>query len=654
MRLRYLHLQALPPLADIEIIFHHETVLNRQCAIRFVVGVNGSGKTRLLQAIVEVLRDLKWRQLRREPVTLAYDLTTSDGTRTVYLHHPGDPNQIVLIEFAQRLADDTDWSRLVTSDWEKPPYLVRNSFLNGSLPGEGQIDRLLPGNVLVYSSGATDAWEKLFASEYIGDLPPLEFFDAELERPTGWTEQRELERQRRVGDEISEPGEANTNTAYELDAGDLRTAPFGMLMLPLDLRLSVCAVALEQAAADFAVIPLKTEAEDEFSAAISAGLARDERAPGLRGLLNVVDWLWPLTLSITIDFRPEQLIDPQPELLKRIYQVATSVLCEPGGGSGRILFFDLRRPTTFGQHNYPSTAAALFEALGVAHSQERAISAMDVYRNLRELHRGGILHDVALLIRKRITPDLILFENLSDGERFFLGRMALFHLLRGETNALVILDEPETHFNDLWKREIVNIIDERLRDNPSEVIISTHSSIALSDVFDSEITLLKKAPNDGTVEAVRTPIRTFGASPSEIMIYIFDAPETVGKRATEFLDMILMLAAYSNDVQTLWELDAARANGTGAMREHPAFTRLMSYLADLPHDYGTAEERANLLAETLRAFREYTERMRHTAPVKVAEAVTILQELLGPGYYQFEFRRRLRALREPNSDAPQH
>lgn len=652
MRLRYLHLQAQRPLADIDIVFHHETVLNRLCAIRFIVGVNGSGKTRLLQAIVEVLRDLKWRQLQREPVTLAYDLTTSDGTRTVYLHHPGDPGQVTLIEFAERLPDDMLWSRLTTSDWQSPPFPVRNLFLNGKLPGEGQIDRLLPSNVLVYTTGATDVWEQLFIGKYVGVLPPLEYLDTELERPVGWTEQKELERQLRVGDEISELEDVGDNSAYAFGTNDLRTAAFGMLMLPVDLRLSVCAVALEQAAADFAVIPLKTEAEDDFSTAISAALARDERAPGLRGLLNVVDWLWPLTLSITIDFRPEQLIDPQPELLKRIYQVATSVLREPGGGSGRTLFFDLRRPTTFDQHNYPSTAAALFEALGVAHSQERAASAMDVYRNLRELHRGGILHDVKLLIRKRNTPDLLLFENLSDGERFFLGRMALFHLLHGETNALVILDEPETHFNDLWKREIVNIIDERLRDSPSEVIISTHSSIALSDVFDSEITLLKKAPNDGTVEAVHPPIRTFGASPSEIMIYVFNAPETVGKRASEFLDMILMLAANSDDVQVLWELDAARANGTGAMREHPAFAQLMHYLAELPHDYGTAEERANLLAETLRAFREYTERVRHTVPVKVADAVTVLQELLGPGYYQFEFRRRLRALKGPNSDAP--
>lgn len=655
MRLRYLHLQSLPPLADIEITFHQETVLKRECAIRFVVGVNGSGKTRLLQAITEILRDLNGRQLRNEPVTVAYDLAMPDGetttTRTVYLHHPGNADDVVLIEFDRRLPDETDWPRLAATDWQNADNL-RNRFLNGKLPGEGQIDRLLPSNVLVYTSGATEGWEKLFASAYVGDLPTLELLDADQERPAHWTEQQEREYQRRMGDESAEANTTDASATDALDAGDLRTTAFGMLMLPIDLQLAVCAATLDQAKNDFAAIPFTPEAENESSARITAALDRDERAPNLRGLLNVVDWLWPLSFSISIHFQPEQLIDPQTRLLQRIYQVATSVLREPGGGPGRTLFFDLRRPTTWEERSYTSTAAALFDALSVGHSQDRDASAMDVYRSLRELHRAGILRDVALIIRKRTISEPLLWENLSDGERFFLGRMALFHLLRGERNALVILDEPETHFNDLWKREIVNIIDENLRDNPSEVLISTHSSIALSDVFDSEITLLKKAPGDGNVVAVRTPIRTFGASPSEIMIYVFDAPETVGQRATEFLDMILMLAAYPEQVQTLWELDAARGNGTESMREHPAFAQLMGYLQELPHNYGTPEEHAKLLANTLRAFREYTERARRTAPVSVADAVTVLQELLGPGYYQFEFRRRLRAIRGSDTDAP--
>ncbi|BBL58892.1 AAA family ATPase [Methylomonas koyamae] len=54
MKLRYLHLQDYPPIKDIKVLFASGSPLQRDCAIRFVVGVNGSGKSNLLRALAEV------------------------------------------------------------------------------------------------------------------------------------------------------------------------------------------------------------------------------------------------------------------------------------------------------------------------------------------------------------------------------------------------------------------------------------------------------------------------------------------------------------------------------------------------------------------------------------------------------------------------
>ncbi len=48
MRLRYLHIPDLVPLRNITITFGHEPILGRECTIHFIVGVNGTGKSRLL------------------------------------------------------------------------------------------------------------------------------------------------------------------------------------------------------------------------------------------------------------------------------------------------------------------------------------------------------------------------------------------------------------------------------------------------------------------------------------------------------------------------------------------------------------------------------------------------------------------------------
>ncbi len=153
-----------------------------------------------------------------------------------------------------------------------------------------------------------------------------------------------------------------------------------------------------------------------------------------------------------------------------------------------------------------SAAAALAEHLVLGEA-----GPYGIFDRLCTLHAEGRLLDATLTVKKRDAQDLLLYDWLSDGERVFLGRMALFHLLRGKDDALLLLDEPETHFNDVWKRRIVDIIDDSLRDDASEVVISTHSSIALSDVFDTEITLLRR--EDGSVAVVRTPMQTFGVSP---------------------------------------------------------------------------------------------------------------------------------------------
>jgi len=86
-------------------------------------------------------------------------------------------------------------------------------------------------------------------------------------------------------------------------------------------------------------------------------------------------------------------------------------------------------------------------------------------------------------------------------------------------------------------------------------VISTHSSIALTDVFDTEITLLKNGA------ASRPAIRTFGASPSEIMVYVFDAPDSMGQRAMEFLDDQLEREWTVDELEELDQLLRVVSNG---------------------------------------------------------------------------------------------
>ena len=174
-----------------------------------------------------------------------------------------------------------------------------------------------------------------------------------------------------------------------------------------------------------------------------------------------------------------------------------------------------------------------------------------------------------------------------------------------------------------WKRRIVDIIDDSLRENSSEVVISTHSSIALTDVFETEITLLRKDNTDGTIVVVHQPaINTFGALPNEIMRHIFDAPNTVGQRATEFLDMLLMAISYPDDVEAVWHMNGE----IDRCHESQPFLSLHEYVSKLPHNYGTEDEAKLRLLTMLDAIYNFAQETTGQTNITVTTAVDALKK----------------------------
>lgn len=627
MRLRYINLPDLPPLQNISIQFQHEQILGRECAIRFVVGVNGSGKTRLMRALAEIFLNLERgsRLALPFPVALAYDIGVGDERHTIYLNYPGHADGAEFRVFSQTVPLHVDWASVAR---DKLP--AHDEFLGGDLPTSSSMVAHLPEVMVIYTSGNPELWGHLFQSDE-GEVD-FSFGDTLLEsteeRPVGWDIYRELQLQ-------EEPEGLAPESPELVVAEPTESTRIGYFVSGGDLTLAVCAVTLTQAIDDIEATQL-TEARAAFINDIKEHIHNQVSMPSLRGLLNEVGWLWPTTVGLHIDFDVERfarLSRPEREQIGELYRTATTVIKGPEPSIRRLLLYDLRQPSE--GEGPKSTAQGLAEVLS---RQDQAPTAFDVYNTLHRLREQRILDKVEITLQKNNLDDLLLYDWLSDGEQEFLGRMSLFHLLKGRNDALIILDEPETHFNDVWKRRVVDIIDDSLRNNASEVLISTHSSIALTDVFETEITLLRKNSLDGTIAVVRQPaINTFGASPSEIMRYIFDAPDTVGQRATEFLDMLLMAAAYPDDVEAIWRMDGSDEN----VKASAPFKALVGYMSKLPHDFGDTDER---LLVMLRAIRTYTQNSLGRQAVTVTDALGVLTDRLGPGYYQFEFDRRLMVL----------
>jgi energy-coupling factor transporter ATP-binding protein EcfA2 len=682
MRLRYLSIPDLPPLRDIDIHFGHEPILDRECTIHFVVGVNGTGKSRLLRALAEIFMHLERVEAPPFPVSIAYDIGRNDASyeerRTIYYHYPaGGRARAYLLEMLPiPLHEPFDWEGLPQlEDWREiarnngKHHLIRNAFAGN----DSAITKHLPKIMLVYTSGASYEWERTFAPirRDLEENLSLNYpeISLESERPLNWNSRKEAA----IDLGKDEPNISLTQPEERLpEPPPENTLPnetpgVGYFIQQSTLKLVVCAVALSQAFAEYNEFNEYTERQS-FLKDIDEAIRNKRRMGGLRDLLNEVDWLWPVNIGLHIIFQPENINRNDSELLSRLYRIATVVHREPWPGKNRNLFFDLERIlhlNALPEYDTRRTLFALTEILSGdreiprEEKKEKTAQPFAIFQQLLQLQQQGILEDISIGLKKRNVKGIMLFDWLSDGERVYLGRMALLHLLEKQDDSLIILDEPETHFNDAWKRVITDIIDQSLKDCSSEVMLATHSSIALTDVFDSEMIVLHKDVRNGIITSSSPNIRTFGASPNEILRDIFQAPESTGQRASEFLSIMLVAVSHERQTLNIWSMDGSDEE----IYQHKDFRRL-SYLihAEMNRDGGgnlpmdSAQERKfyQQILHTLRTARAYTQQQVGHPDITILDVLNTLHDLIGPGYYQLEFRRRLLNLQERRSlDASQ-
>lgn len=545
MRLRFFRLQNYPPLTDIAVNFSAESPLQRQCQIHFVVGVNGTGKTHLLQAMTETFIALARQKRPHFPVTLIYELGQNTTHQTFIFDNPSQGRDVGWWKSPLRFPSTyqtADWQALVDEvracapDWEP---LIQNG---ATWPGE----RVgLPRTVLTYTTGAHAPWETLFRRQPPAIDVNLQSqspdYDTTIERPVGWTRSQEIAYQTQRNTEESQQVVHELRRLETEASGQQLDQDVCLLITSTLLKFALLAVALP-----VAMHELRTYETAEEMGAFITRLAQEPDAEfGLRRLLAQVGWVWPLSIVFVIDWRPQEWTASQKKKLQPFFSIATSAIRDPEPSTKLRVFFDLQAKPRNSASNGSDEATTASQARAFEYVGDGLLEALgghashpfDHFKLLLGLHQEGLLQDIQIALRKTDTDDVLLFDELSDGEQMFLGRMALFHLMQGQEDSLILLDEPETHFNDKWKREIVAIIDEVLSDTANAVMISTHSSIALTDVFHDEIVLFAK--QDGEVKRVELASTTFGADPSEVMIRLFNVPDSVGQRAMKWLEQKL-------------------------------------------------------------------------------------------------------------------
>lgn len=178
------------------------------------------------------------------------------------------------------------------------------------------------------------------------------------------------------------------------------------------------------------------------------------------------------------------------------------------------------------------------------------------FEDLLLWHRRSAVNSIRLVIKKQNVNPLLPETALSDGEYLYLGRFAVLLMLRDIPESLILLDEPETHFNDQWKVELVNDVYTLLQPSAtlslpqnefnSEVIIATHSDLTLTDADSKQIYLFEEytgSTPSGTQTRIKVQnpprMSTFAANRGEISRVIFGTLSS-GRFSTNQIEQALL------------------------------------------------------------------------------------------------------------------
>ncbi len=580
MRLRYLHLKHYPPIQDLAVRFASGSPLDRECAIRFVVGVNGSGKSNLLRAVAEVFLALADERLPPFPVSLIYELGPHHTQRnhTFVVDCPGGKGEASLwmaegFHFPDNAPAETFEQLLEALRAREAPRGFVALIPRGSWPQA--MPMALPKAVLAYTTGDLRPWRSIWnrnqAAEGL-DMGSGEGGEDNIEeRPAGWTV---VDEERTVidGSTFGEAADIAEHPITESEPDYRRP----LLLNPILLKCALLAVALPQAFVETHDYPGRVEVD----AAMAKLRHRVDNKSPLQELLERGGWHHLVAVAIRCRLQPKTWNRTLLETAHDWLLCASEVIAEPHPGeTRRLLYFDLKQPfssrgvDTLAANDGIDISTTHGEALWSLLSGGQDVPPFELFTSLVKLHQTGLFDNLELRLRRVDKPEpdaapealdrdigVLRYEELSDGEQMVLGRMALFHLLSGQEDALLLLDEPETHFNDKWKREIVDIIDEAIGHTANDVLISTHSAIVLSDVFNDEIVLVEKTLDGSTARPVDQ--QTFATDPSALMMTVFEAEDSIGKRAQEFIEGKLRQARGSeDDIRQLEQLIARMGSG---------------------------------------------------------------------------------------------
>lgn len=164
-----------------------------------------------------------------------------------------------------------------------------------------------------------------------------------------------------------------------------------------------------------------------------------------------------------------------------------------------------------------------------------------LFKALESTYISELLEEVKVRVKKTVDGK-VTFKELSEGEQQLLTVIGLL-IFTKEEESLVLLDEPDTHLNPIWKYEYLHYLKSLVLDNSedkTQIILNTHDPVLIGSMLKEQVRIFEKVKDEnGIVKTIayEPDVNPRGLGISGILTSeLFGLPTSVDKETQALLD----------------------------------------------------------------------------------------------------------------------
>lgn len=118
-----------------------------------------------------------------------------------------------------------------------------------------------------------------------------------------------------------------------------------------------------------------------------------------------------------------------------------------------------------------------------------------LFKALESTYISKLIAEVRIKVQKKNVDGSITFKELSEGEQQLLTVLGLLKFTKDE-DSLILLDEPDTHLNPIWKWRYLEFLD-KVVDRPAstQIILNTHDPLVIGGLKKEEVRIFRTTSN---------------------------------------------------------------------------------------------------------------------------------------------------------------